>query len=45
MRAVDDAMILSPPLIISKHEIDELCDMALKSIEQNFLGFDSSLTD
>lgn len=36
MRAVDDAMILSPPLIITETQIDELCDKALKSIEQTF---------
>ena len=36
MRAVDDAMILSPPLVITVSEIDELCDKAMKSIEQTF---------
>ena len=36
MRAVDDAMIVSPPLTISMSEIDELCDKAMKSIEQTF---------
>ncbi len=36
MRAVDDAMILSPPLVISETQIDELCEKALKSIEQTF---------
>ena len=36
MRAVDDAMIISPPLTISTAEIDELCAKALKSIEQTF---------
>ena len=38
MRAVDDAMILSPPLVISKSGIDELCEKALRSIEQTFAG-------
>ena len=36
MRAVDDAMIMSPPLTISQSEIDELCDKAMRSIEQTF---------
>jgi len=36
MRAVDDAMIISPPLTITASEIDELCDKALKSIDQTF---------
>ncbi len=36
MRAVDDAMILSPPLVITEAEIDELCEKALKSIDQTF---------
>lgn len=36
MRAVDDAMIMSPPLTISKSEIDELFSKAMKSIEQTF---------
>ena len=36
MRAVDDAMIVSPPLTISRSEIDELCTKAMKSIEQTF---------
>ncbi len=36
MRAVDDAMIISPPLTISAAEIDELFDKALRSIDQTF---------
>jgi len=36
MRAVDDAMIMSPPLTITNTEIDELCAKAMKSIEQTF---------
>ena len=36
MRAVDDAMIISPPLTISLAEIDELFDKANRSIEQTF---------
>lgn len=36
MRAVDDAMILSPPLVISESQIDELCERALNSIERTF---------
>ena len=36
MRAVDDAMIISPPLTISAAEIDELFDKANRSIEQTF---------
>ena len=34
MRAVGDSMILSPPLIISKSEIDELMDKAGRAIDQ-----------
>ena len=36
MRAVGDSMILSPPLIISKTEIDELFSIAAKAIDQTF---------
>jgi len=36
MRAVDDAMIISPPLTITASEIDELCEKAIKSIDQTF---------
>lgn len=36
MRAVDDAMIISPPLTISESEVDELFDKAQKSIDQTF---------
>ncbi len=36
MRAVDDAMIISPPLTISVAEIDELFEKALRSIDQTF---------
>ena len=34
MRAVDDTMIVSPPLIISRSEIDELIEKALTSLDQ-----------
>ncbi len=34
MRAVDDAMILSPPLVISESEIDELFAIAKTSLDQ-----------
>lgn len=37
MRAVDNAMIISPPLTISEKEIDELFDKAQRSIEQTFV--------
>ncbi len=33
MRAVGDTMIISPPLIISKEQIDELIEKALKSLD------------
>ncbi|MEM7256638.1 MAG: aspartate aminotransferase family protein [Pseudomonadota bacterium] len=36
MRAVDDAMILSPPLIISESEIDQLFSIAHQSLDQTF---------
>jgi len=36
MRAVDDAMIISPPLTITTSQIDELFDKARRSIEQTF---------
>lgn len=39
MRAVDDAMILSPPLVISESEIDELFAIATKSIDQTYADF------
>jgi putrescine---pyruvate transaminase len=34
MRAVGDSMILSPPLVISKSEIDELMDKAGRALDQ-----------
>lgn len=34
MRAVDDTMIASPPLIISRIEVDELIEKASKSLDQ-----------
>ena len=34
MRAIRDVLAFSPPLIISKSEIDELVDLALRSIDQ-----------
>ena len=33
MRAVEDKMIISPPLIIQKSEIDELTDLVWKSLD------------
>ncbi|ARN73478.1 aspartate aminotransferase family protein [Oceanicoccus sagamiensis] len=34
MRAVGDTMIISPPLIITKEQIDELIEKALKSLDE-----------
>ncbi len=34
MRAVGDSMIMCPPLIISKAEIDELMDITKRSLDQ-----------
>ena len=34
MRAVGDSMIMCPPLIISKLEIDELIEIIKKSLDQ-----------
>ncbi len=34
MRSVGDAMIISPPLVINKSEIDELMELAVKSLDQ-----------
>ncbi|HFC05358.1 MAG TPA: aspartate aminotransferase family protein, partial [Rhizobiales bacterium] len=34
MRSVGDAMVISPPLVISKTEIDEMIDLAFKSLDQ-----------
>ena len=34
MRAVGDAMIISPPLIMSKAEIDELIDIASSALDE-----------
>jgi putrescine aminotransferase len=39
MRAVDDAMILSPPLTISTAQIDELFDIAERSIDVTWQKF------
>ena len=36
MRAVDDAMILSPPLVISESEIDEVFEIATRSLDQTY---------
>jgi len=33
MRSVNDVMVISPPLIISKSEIDELIKLAIKSLD------------
>ena len=34
MRAVGDSMIISPPLIMSKDQIDELIDLAGKALDK-----------
>jgi putrescine aminotransferase len=34
MRAVGDSMIICPPLVISKAEIDELIEKTQKSLDQ-----------
>lgn len=34
MRAVGDSMIMCPPLVISKLEIDELIEITKKSLDQ-----------
>jgi putrescine aminotransferase len=34
LRATNDAMLLSPPLIISREQIDEMFDKAWKSLDQ-----------
>jgi putrescine aminotransferase len=34
MRAVGDSMIISPPLIMSKEEIDELVELAGKALDK-----------
>ena len=35
MRAVGDKMIISPPLIIKKSEINELMDLVYKSLDES----------
>ncbi|MEM8985321.1 MAG: aspartate aminotransferase family protein [Pseudomonadota bacterium] len=39
MRAVDQAMILCPPLIISKSQIDELIDISRRALDDTALKF------
>ena len=34
MRSVGDAMVISPPLIITNSEIDELITLTIKSLDQ-----------
>ncbi|MEC8155654.1 MAG: hypothetical protein VX080_01615, partial [SAR324 cluster bacterium] len=34
MRSVKDTMIISPPLIISKEQIDEMFELAWKCLDQ-----------
>ena len=36
MRAVGDAMVTSPPLVISRDEVDELVTLARKSLDQTW---------
>lgn len=36
MRHVGDKMIISPPLVISKSEIDEMIDLAVKTLDQTY---------
>jgi putrescine aminotransferase len=33
MRAIEDSMVLSPPLVIAEHEVDELIDRARRSLD------------
>ncbi|MDH3694644.1 MAG: aspartate aminotransferase family protein [Gammaproteobacteria bacterium] len=40
MRAVGDSMIMSPPLIMSKENIDELVDIARRSLDQTLEAID-----
>ena len=41
MRAVDDSMILSPPLVISEQEIDELFNIATDALDQTYSDWQS----
>jgi putrescine aminotransferase len=34
MRAVGDSMIISPPLVMTKENIDELVEIARRSLDQ-----------
>jgi putrescine aminotransferase len=45
MRAVDDAMILSPPLTITTAQIDELFDIAEHSVEATWQKFQAGQID
>ena len=36
MRHVGDRMIISPPLVINKDEIDTLMDRAVQSLDQTY---------
>lgn len=45
MRAVEDAMILSPPLVISEAEIDELFSIVRASLDQTYDDLQSGLVD
>ena len=40
MRSVGDAMVISPPLVISKSEIDELIELAVKSLDLTMAALD-----
>ena len=41
MRAVDDSMILSPPLVISEQEVDELFNIATDALDQTYSDWQS----
>ncbi len=41
MRAVENSMVLSPPLIISKSQIDDLVDIAAGALDDTLRGLPS----
>lgn len=38
MRSTDDRMVISPPLVITKSEIDTLMERAIKSLDETYAG-------
>ncbi len=42
MRAVKDIMLICPPLVISKEQIDELCERAWQSLDQSLVALKKS---